>query len=161
MDEEDLIFQIQMANNMNNTIYSKVLVALQFIIIALLLLLNDSIFNHLISLCISALGFVFGMYTLYFNRIGNFNITPEIKENSKLITNGAYKYIRHPMYFSVFLMMGGVILTKIDVVNILCYMALIVVLYLKASKEEKLLSEKFEEYKHYKTHTKMFIPFIL
>ena len=146
---------------MNDKIYSKVLVSLQFILIAVLLFINDSIFNHLISLFISSIGFLFGLYTLYFNRIGNFNITPEIKENSRLIKNGAYKYIRHPMYFSVFLMMGGVVLTEINVINIFCYMVLVIVLYLKASKEEKLWSEKLEEYKQYKKNTKMFIPFIL
>ena len=146
---------------MNDKIYSKVLVSLQFILIAVLLFINDSIFNHLISLFISSIGFLFGLYTLYFNRIGNFNITPEIKENSKLIKNGAYKYIRHPMYFSVFLTMGGVVLTEIDVINIFCYMVLVIVLYLKASKEEKLWSDKLEEYKQYKKHSKMFIPFVL
>ena len=141
---------------MNDKIYSKVLVALQFSIILLLLLINDSIFNHLISLFISTTGFLFGLYTLYFNRIGNFNITPEIKENSKLIKNGAYKYIRHPMYFSVFLMMAGVVLTEINVINISCYMALVVVLYLKASKEEKLWSDKLDEYKQYNAHIEPF-----
>ncbi|WP_428026755.1 methyltransferase family protein [Arcobacter sp.] len=146
---------------MNDKIYSKVLVSMQFIIIVVLLFINDFIFNHLISLFISAFGFLFGIYTLYFNRIGNFNITPEIRENSKLIKNGTYKYIRYPMYLSVFLMMGGVVLTNINVINILCYISLIIVLYLKASKEEKLWSGKLEEYKQYKEHTKMFIPFIL
>lgn len=146
---------------MNDKIYSKVLVFLQFVIILLLLLINDSFFNNSTSLFIFTLGLLFGIYTLYFNRIGNFNISPEIKENSKLIKNGAYKYIRHPMYSSVFLMMSGVILTKINVINILCFIALIIILYLKASKEEKLWSEKFEEYKQYKKHTKMFIPFII
>lgn len=146
---------------MNDKIYSKALVSMQFIIIVVLLLINDSIFNHLISLFISTFGFLFGIYTLYFNRIGNFNITPEIRENSKLIKNGAYKYIRHPMYFSVFLMMSGVVLTKINIINIFCYLVLIIVLYLKARKEEKLWSEKLEEYKQYKKHTKMFIPFVL
>jgi protein-S-isoprenylcysteine O-methyltransferase Ste14 len=58
-------------------------------------------------------------------------------------------------------MMGGVVLTEINVTNIFCYMVLVVVLYLKASKEEKLWSEKLEEYKQYKKHTKMFIPFVL
>lgn len=146
---------------MNDKIYSIVLVSLQFIIIFVLLLINDSIFNHFISLIISTFGFLFGLYTLYFNRIGNFNITPEIRENSKLIKDGTYKYIRHPMYLSVFLMMGGVILTNINIANIFCYLSLIIVLYLKARKEEKLWSEKFEEYKQYKKHTKMFIPFVL
>ncbi len=145
---------------MNEKIYSKVLVALQFIIIFLLLLINNSFFNNLTSLFIFTFGLLFGIYTLYFNRIGNFNITPEIKENSKFIKTGAYKYIRHPMYFSLFLMMGGIILTKIDIINIVLYISLIIVLYSKAKKEENFWSEKLEEYEEYKKHTKMFIPFV-
>lgn len=145
---------------MKEKIYSKVLVALQFIIVLLLLLLNDSIFTNLISLFIFTFGALFGIYTLCFNRIGNFNITPEIKQNSKFIKTGPYKYIRHPMYFSLLLMMGGIILTKIDMINIVCYIVLIIVLYLKAKKEEMLWSEKLHEYEQYKKHTKMFIPFI-
>ena len=145
---------------MNDKIYSKVLVALQFIIVLLLLITNDSIFNNLISLFIFTFGLLFGIYTLYFNPIGNFNITPEIKENSKFIKTGIYKYIRHPMYFSLFLMMGGIVLTEINILNIVCFVVLIIVLYLKAKNEEKLWSEKLEEYEQYKKDTKMFIHFI-
>ena len=146
---------------MNSLLHSKLLVLIQFMIIILLLLINDSIFNHYLSLLICACGFSFGLYTLYYNRLGNFNISPEIKKNSKLIKSGAYKYIRHPMYFSVLIIMAGVILTKISFINIFIYMLLIIVLYLKANKEENLWSLKSNEYKEYKTHTKMFIPFIL
>ena len=140
---------------------SKLLVATQSIVLIVLLLINDSIFNHSISLFISASGFIFGLYTLYCNRVGNFNVSPEIKDNAILISHGAYKYIRHPMYFSVLLIMGGVIITEINTINILCYMVLIIVLYLKASKEEKLWSQRLVEYQQYKKKTKMFIPFIL
>lgn len=140
---------------------SNILVTMQFIIILILLLINESIFNNHISLFISAIGFIFGLYTLFFNRVGNFNIRPEIKSNAKLISNGAYKYIRHPMYFSVLLIMGGVIVSDINLINIICYSILIIVLYLKAKKEEMLWSKKLEEYASYKERTKMFIPFIL
>ncbi|NQY22362.1 MAG: isoprenylcysteine carboxylmethyltransferase family protein, partial [Campylobacteraceae bacterium] len=123
--------------------------------------INDSILNHSLSLLICTCGFSFGLYTLYYNRLGNFNISPEIKKNSKLIKNGAYQYIRHPMYFSVLIIMAGVILTNMNFINILIYILLIIVLYIKAAKEEKLWSLKLDEYKEYKTHTKMFVPFIL
>lgn len=145
---------------MKEKIYSKVLVILQFTIVLLLLIANDSFFSNLVSMFIFTLGTLFGIYTLCFNRIGNFNIAPEIKQNSKFIKTGPYKYIRHPMYFSLFLMIGGVILTEIDILNIVFYFSLIIVLYLKAKKEEKLWSEKLEEYVEYKKHTKMFIPFV-
>lgn len=140
---------------------SNILVAIQFIVILILLLTNQSIFNNYLSLFISSIGFIFSLYTLYFNQVGNFNIRPEIKSNAKLISSGAYKYIRHPMYFCVLLIMGGVILSDINLINIICYGILIIVLYLKAEKEEMLWSEKMEEYASYKEKTKMFIPFVL
>lgn len=149
-----------MVNNMNNTIYSKILVSLQFIIVIVLLLINDSVFKYPIALVISTFGGLFGVYTLYFNRIGNFNITPEIKENSKLIQIGTYKYIRHPMYCSVLLMMAGVIFTNINLINVICYIVLFIVLYLKAIKEERLWKQKSQAYNLYTKHTKMFIPFV-
>ena len=64
---------------------SNILVAIQFIIIFILLLINKSIFNNYISLIISSIGFIFGLYTLFFNKVGNFNVRPEIKSNAKLI----------------------------------------------------------------------------
>jgi protein-S-isoprenylcysteine O-methyltransferase Ste14 len=140
---------------------SNILVTIQFIIILILLLINESIFNNYISLFISSIGFIFGLYTLFFNQVGNFNIRPEIKNNAKLISNGAYKYIRHPMYFSVLLIMGGVIIMDINLINVICYSVLVIVLYLKGKKEEMLWNEKLEEYARYKERTKMFIPFIL
>jgi protein-S-isoprenylcysteine O-methyltransferase Ste14 len=140
---------------------SMILVTIQFVIILILLLINESILNKYTSLLISSIGFIFGLYTLFFNRVGNFNVRPEIKSNAKLISNGAYKYIRHPMYFSVLLIMLGVIITDINLTNVICYSVLIIVLYLKAKKEEMLWNEKLEEYASYKEKTKMFIPFIL
>lgn len=140
---------------------SIILVTIQFVIILILLLINESIFNNYTSLLISSIGFIFGLYTLFFNRVGNFNVRPEIKSNAKLISNGAYKYIRHPMYFSVLLIMLGVIITDINLTNVICYSVLIIVLYLKAKKEEMLWNEKLEEYASYKERTKMFIPFLL
>ena len=144
-----------------NIINSNILVLIQFFIILILLLINQSIFNNYLSLIISSIGFIFGLYTLYFNRVGNFNVRPEIKSNAKLISTGAYKYIRHPMYFCVLLIMGGVIVSDINLINLICYSLLIIVLYLKAKKEEMLWCKKVEEYERYKERTKMFIPFVL
>ena len=140
---------------------SMLLVMAQFITIVLLLILNDSVFNHLHSLIISSIGLVFGIYTLLYNRLGNFNIQPEIKKEAKLITTGAYKYIRHPMYLSVCIIMLGIALVQINLINIVLYELLIWILYLKAKREEELWSKDCEEYKEYMKHSKMFIPFVL
>jgi len=95
------------------------------------------------------------------NKLSNFNITPEIKEKAKLITTGAYAYIRHPMYFAVLLIMLGVVTTHFNLTSGLIYLGLILILFLKAQKEEKLWSQKSTAYKKYMKTTKMFIPFIL
>ncbi len=146
---------------MKTKIYSYFLVLIQAIIILLLLFLNESIFTNTISIFVFFLALLFGFYTLSFNKLFNFNISPLIKKDAMLITSGAYKYIRHPMYFSVFLMMFSIILLDINMINIFLYTSLLLVLYLKAKKEESLWSKESVKYKEYMKKTKMFIPFIL
>ena len=101
------------------------------------------------------------LWTSKHNRFGNFNIVPEIKEDCELIQTGPYRFVRHPMYTSVMLIglsatLYGFALWKIAVLAIL-----IVVLYLKAKREEGLWCEKDSEYRVYRDKSKMFIPFIL
>lgn len=142
-------------------LYSFLLVFLQFLLIIILLSLNKSLFSNIFSIIVFIAGLSFGLYAIYCNKISNFNITPEIKDGAQLIKSGAYKYIRHPMYFALFLIMLSVIITDINFVNIFLYFLLIFVLYLKAKKEETLWIENSIEYEKYKKYTKMFIPFIL
>lgn len=116
---------------------------------------------HPISLGIFLLGSSIGIYAIWHNQIDNFNITPEIKERAKLITTGAYAYVRHPMYFSVLLMMLGFLIAAPSIYNAAVYILLIVVLFLKARKEETLWMEKSDAYAAYKIKTKAIIPFLL
>ncbi|WP_333803819.1 methyltransferase family protein [Sulfurospirillum sp.] len=140
---------------------SYLLVSLQFIFIALLVVHHDMHTPNLVSLLIFLLGCIFGLYTIIHNKLGNFNITPEIKENATLITTGAYRYIRHPMYFSVLVMILGIVVSKPTLFSYFIYVLLVVTLFLKAKKEEILWMEHSSEYKEYMQHTKRIIPFIL
>lgn len=146
---------------MKNKLYSHALVSLQFILIALLLVLNESVFFKAMPLMIFGFGFGFGVYALACNNLTNINIIPEIKEGAQMITTGAYKYIRHPMYFSVIVMMLGVILSDLEPLNFILYLLLILVLFLKTKKEESLWLEKSEYYKLYMQKTKRIVPFVL
>lgn len=146
---------------MKSKSYSYFLVSLQFILIAILLITHGLQTPSNFALLIFLLGCGFGLYTVRHNKLGNFNITPEIKENASLITTGAYRYIRHPMYFSVLVMMFGVVVSKPTFLSFFIYALLVVTLFLKAQKEEMLWMEQSNKYKTYMQHTKRIIPFIL
>ncbi|NOX15126.1 MAG: DUF1295 domain-containing protein [Epsilonproteobacteria bacterium] len=141
--------------------YSYLLVSLQYIFMAILLYLNGNYLLQIVPLGIFIVGFIIGIYAIYNNQLHNFNIISEIKDGASLVTHGMYKYIRHPMYFSVILMMFGVIIYNINIRNIVIYLLLVLVVILKAKKEELLWNQTSSQYSAYKEKTKMIIPFIL
>ena len=146
---------------MKSKLYSYLLVTLQFIFIALLLMEHGLHMPSILPLLIFFLGCGFGIYTVKHNPLGNFNVTPEIKQNATLITTGAYRYIRHPMYFSVLLMMLGIVVSKLTLLSVFIYALLVVTLFLKAKKEEILWMEQSFEYRNYMLQTKRIIPFVV
>ncbi len=140
---------------------SKVLVFLQFLFVGLILFPKTTT-----PLCPFWWVFILTsaivtVWTFMHNRLGNFNIVPDIKEDAKLITTGPYRYIRHPMYSSLFFGMLGIVCYFSHWMNWLLLGLLVVVLYLKASKEERLWSAYHEGYSAYRKKSKYFIPFIL
>ena len=141
--------------------YSKFLVALQFGTIGIMLLLAHYHFTFAAATVFFA-GVITGIWALTHNKLGNFNIEPELKENCRLVTTGIYRWIRHPMYASVTLMMLGIVLTDPGAL-ILWYLwlFLIVVLLLKAKREESLWLSHDPCYLDYRQNTKYFIPYIL
>jgi protein-S-isoprenylcysteine O-methyltransferase Ste14 len=141
--------------------YSRFLVFLQFVLIGLVLFPKQTTplcpFWWIFILLSGALAW----WTFRHNRLGNFNVIPDIRENAKLITTGPYRFIRHPMYSSLFFGMLGVVCYLSNWLNWIFLAILVVVLYLKASKEERLWCNHHEGYACYREGTKLFIPFIL
>lgn len=143
------------------SLYPKILVGIQFLSMGLMLFFSNGIFHQLFALIVFLVGLGIGLWALLHNRLGNFNIQPKLKEDAKLITTGIYSYIRHPMYFSVVLMMLGVLIATPTLYESIFFAILLMVLYLKAKKEEALWIEESADYVAYKRKTKYFIPFVL
>jgi protein-S-isoprenylcysteine O-methyltransferase Ste14 len=145
----------------NHSLYPNLLVFLQFFIIGLMVIFSKSFFSSALGLTIFTLGALLGLWALNHNQLGNFNIQPKLRQGSKLITTGIYAWVRHPMYTSVIVMMLGFLLSTPSIVEILLWVILVVVLLLKAKREESLWLEHDEAYERYKNSTKLFIPYIL
>jgi protein-S-isoprenylcysteine O-methyltransferase Ste14 len=90
----------------------------------------------------------------------NWSITLEIRDQHRLVSNGIYGLIRHPMYSSFWLMGLGQALLLPNWVGGLAGLAGFAVLYfLRVDKEERMMIETFgDEYRAYMARTKRIIP---
>ena len=143
-------------------VYHAILVAAQFALIVAIAWHAHVERVHPVAVMLFVVGCLLGLWTLVFNRPGNFNIRPAIKETAQLIVHGPYRFMRHPMYTALILAMAGCALNGWpDTVAVWCLGALIVVLVLKMDEEEKLLKQRFPEYTVYMQRTARLLPGIL
>jgi protein-S-isoprenylcysteine O-methyltransferase Ste14 len=112
------------------------------------------------TLFLLAVAVVLGVWTLGYNRWGNFNIRPELRPGARLVTGGPYRRIRHPMYTSVLLGVGALVVADPRPWRIALLVALLVVLLLKAAREEEYLRAAFPEYAAYASRTWRLVPFV-
>ena len=85
-------------------------------------------------------------------------ISPLPKEGAIFISQGIYKYVRHPMYLGVILIGFGLAGFGNSVVSWILELLLILTLNFKASFEDGLLRERYPEAWHYQKHTAKVLP---
>lgn len=109
-------------------------------------------------LILSLVAALIGFYTYY--KRGK----PEdlLEETVHIVSNGIYKYVRHPMYLSLIAGAIGVVMKDPGTVQVIIGAINIVAMYLTARIEEREMIVKFgDEYMDYMKKTAMFVPFIL
>lgn len=111
-------------------------------------------------LLLCAVGAVLGIVVLYFNPPSNFGVYPEVRVGAKLITQGPYKYVRHPMYAALIIMMVGIAGYNGHWLNYIGTGGILLVVLLKVLREEVLLPQVFPEYEAYQSRTARLVPFI-
>jgi protein-S-isoprenylcysteine O-methyltransferase Ste14 len=88
--------------------------------------------------------------------------TGNFEETTTLVRSGVYSLIRHPLYFSLFLLGTGIMMKDPAVSAVILGVVNLIAVWFTAMTEEKEMIEKFgESYKEYMSETKMFIPFLL
>jgi protein-S-isoprenylcysteine O-methyltransferase Ste14 len=123
-------------------------------------LFSSGIFHSWIGMAVLSAGLIIGVWAILHNRLGNFNIRPELKEGCALVTSGPYKFIRHPMYTSVMLITLAIMIGTPTPLEWTGFITLTVVLALKADREERLWCVESSAYENYTKKTKRFLPFI-
>ena len=112
-------------------------------------------------LVVCCIGVVIAIWTLFHNKIGNFGIYPEPKEEATMVTSGPYEIVRHPRYLALIVMMVGAAVYNNGLSNYAGMVLVVVSVVLKAIKEERILTDHFEGYAEYRQRTKMIIPRLL
>src|ERR1700685_2472626 len=90
----------------------------------------------------------------------NWSITLEVREEHRLITQGVYRRIRHPMYFALALYsIGQSLIIPNWVAGPSNLIAFAILCALRVRAEERMMVEEFgDEYEAYSARTKRLIP---
>ena len=103
---------------------------------------------------------IFIFYLSHKELADNWSPFLEIKEKQKIIKTGIYKYIRHPMYLSmwIFCFFQGLVLSNwfIEIFGIITWVNLY---FIRIDKEEKMMIDTFgKEYEEYIKSTGRIFP---
>ena len=90
----------------------------------------------------------------------NWSITLEVREQHRLITQGVYRRIRHPMYSAMVLYsVGQALVIPNWVAGPSNCVAFAILVSLRVHAEEQMMSEAFgDEYAAYAARTKRLVP---
>ncbi|MFB0564962.1 MAG: isoprenylcysteine carboxylmethyltransferase family protein [Candidatus Aminicenantaceae bacterium] len=84
-----------------------------------------------------------------------------IENTTNLVTIGAYKYIRHPLYSSLLFGAWGIFFKQVSLTSTVLVLVATVFLVATARVEERENIQRFgDEYVEYMKTTRLFIPFL-
>ena len=84
----------------------------------------------------------------------NLSPFPRPINNSNLVTTGIYRFMRHPMYYSLIFISFGVFMTKLSIYYLFLSISLGLIIKFKIALEEQYLNNKFKNYLLYKNEVK-------
>ena len=84
----------------------------------------------------------------------NLSPFPRPINNSNLVTTGIYRFMRHPMYYSLIFISFGIFIIKLSIYYLFLSIGLGLIIKFKIALEEQYLSNKFKNYLLYKNEVK-------
>ena len=152
---------LQLFNRPNNRIQSYTFVGIQFVCLGLILATGPWLAKTPGLIFLELFGGFLGVWAIWTMKLRNLSALPDIKSHSPLQTGGPYRWIRHPMYTALLLLMLALVFEEFSYWRGLMWVVLLVDLFLKLRYEEVLLVKTFPEYAEYQTRTHKLIPWIV
>ena len=111
-----------------------------------------------VILCLAGLVFSFwARFTIGRNWSGNITL----KKEHKLVQHGPYRWVRHPIYTGLILMLFGTVLVLGRVAGLISLALALVSFWIKLQDEETLMLQHFpNQYPAYQQRVKCLIPFV-
>jgi protein-S-isoprenylcysteine O-methyltransferase Ste14 len=125
-----------------------------------IVIVRTTLFVNIISIFLCILGLGVALYARITLR-GNWSAKVVLKKEHELVSDGPYRFVRHPIYTGLLLLYLGSALAVGRVAGLIGFLMLFCGLYIKLRLEEKLMIKHFhEKYKEYMKRTKMLIPYV-
>lgn len=93
-------------------------------------------------------------------KAGQFSINAEPKEGS-LMSNGPYRFIRHPMYAAALLLIWSSVLGHPSTLTVIIGLIVTFSILYRIGVEEQYLREHFSDYEEYASRTRRIIPYLI
>ena len=149
--------------NFFKAVYEIILVFLQFFFISLHFfkwefipqkqIIKVTPFSYFVGFLIIVIAFIILLVAI--KDLGrNLSPFPRPINNSNLVTKGIYRFMSHPMYYSLILISFGVFITKLSIYYLFLSISLGLIIKFKIALEEQYLSNKFKNYSLYKNEVK-------
>ena len=143
--------------------YEIILVFLQFFIISLHFfqwkfipqkqIIQVTPFSYFVGFLIIIIAFIICLVAI--KDLGrNLSPFPRPRNNSNLVTTGIYRFIRHPMYYSLIFISFGVFITKLSIYYLFLSTSLGLIIKFKITLEDQYLNNKYKNYLLYKNEVK-------
>ncbi|MBO8219347.1 methyltransferase family protein [Prochlorococcus marinus] len=143
--------------------YELILVFLQFFLISLHFfqwefipqkqIIQVTPFSYLVGFLTIIIAFI--MLIVAIKDLGrNLSPFPRPVNNSNLVNTGIYRFMRHPMYYSLILISFGFFITKLSFYYLILSISLGLIIKFKIALEEQYLNKKFKNYLLYKNEVK-------
>ncbi|RMF57345.1 MAG: isoprenylcysteine carboxylmethyltransferase family protein [Calditrichaeota bacterium] len=140
------------------TLTSYILIFCQFLFLGCFLFTGPVLAHHPLFLLIEFSGLFLGLWAIIVMYPKGFKVIPEVSPKATLNTRGPYRFIRHPMYTSLLMFTGALLLDYPTWLRGILWLALFITLIFKIRYEETLLQKKFPHYTEYAQRSKRLFP---